>query len=267
MKLRYSFSSRKTKKIENIGKQRKKYPEIAREVVGESDILLEVLDARFADEMRNKDLEEFAKSGGKKIIFVLNKSDLLKKPKKTKLKPSILVSVKTKKGISTLREILRIHTKKIKKSKVVVGVIGFPNTGKSSLINVLARSAKTKTSKQAGFTRGIQKIRLFENVVLLDTPGVISKDTYSTKREKFAIATIFGARSASDVRDPEVVVTTLFEKFKERLNKHYDIDANDSEEFLERLAESKKFLLKKGKKDTERAARKVLRDWQEGRIK
>jgi ribosome biogenesis GTPase A len=54
VKPRYSFSSRHTGKRENIRKQRKKYPSIASEVIGLSDIILEILDAIFIRYTINK---------------------------------------------------------------------------------------------------------------------------------------------------------------------------------------------------------------------
>ena len=58
MRKRYSFSSRRTGNIKNIRKQRKKYPDVLHEIVETSDIVLQVLDARFIEETRNLDIEE-----------------------------------------------------------------------------------------------------------------------------------------------------------------------------------------------------------------
>ena len=64
-----------------------------------SDIVLEVFDARFAKEMQNKEIEKLIKDRGKKIIYVLNKSDLTRKREKS-LNPRVFVSCKNRTGIS-----------------------------------------------------------------------------------------------------------------------------------------------------------------------
>ncbi|MDP3966459.1 MAG: hypothetical protein Q8Q04_02925 [archaeon] len=70
---RYLFSSRRTGHIENMHRQRVKYPEVAKRIVDSSDIIIEVLDARFFEETRNLGLEEEIEKQNKKIIYVLNK--------------------------------------------------------------------------------------------------------------------------------------------------------------------------------------------------
>ena len=77
VRVRYSFGSRHTGRIANIKKQRGKYPVVMREVVRISDIVLEILDARYVDEMRNFDVEEDVLKQGKKLVYVLNKCDLV----------------------------------------------------------------------------------------------------------------------------------------------------------------------------------------------
>ena len=100
VRVRYSFGSRHTGHIMNIARQRKKYPDVLKNVVLESDIILEVLDSRFFMEMRNKEVEELILSSGKKLIYVLNKSDLvdvkkIPQEKFNDLKPFIFVSAKS----------------------------------------------------------------------------------------------------------------------------------------------------------------------------
>ena len=82
MRIRYSFSSRRNRRIENIKKQRAKYPAILEDVIRSSDIILEVLDARFPEKTRNYEVEERILKLGKSILYVLNKADLISKNKK-----------------------------------------------------------------------------------------------------------------------------------------------------------------------------------------
>lgn len=272
MRPRYSFSSRRTRHVENLRKQRGKYPDILKKVIQDSDIILEVLDARFIDENRNLEIEEEIRQHNKILIYVLNKSDLLLKAEKTNLSPSILVSCKNRKDIKKLRNLIKIFSKKIKKSpgqKFFVGIIGYPNTGKSSLINLLIGRSSAGVGSEAGFTRAIQKLKLDENIFLLDSPGVIPEKKYShTEKEKISKQTIAGGRSSSQVKDPEIVIAKLIEEYPGILENFYNIKANgDSEILIEELGRKKGFLKKGSLVDEDRTARYILREWQTGEIK
>ena len=76
MRVRFSFSSRRTRKIDGHNEHRQDYPSLAKEVIISSDIVLEILDARFIKETRNYALEAFAREHSKVLIYVINKSDL-----------------------------------------------------------------------------------------------------------------------------------------------------------------------------------------------
>src|SRR3989344_1320526 len=103
MRIRYSFSSRRTRQIDSSNKHRVAYPKLALEVIRISDIILEILDARFIKETRNLELEREITSLEKKIIYILNKVDLvnLEDLKASEilneLKPYVLISCKQKK--------------------------------------------------------------------------------------------------------------------------------------------------------------------------
>jgi len=62
------------------------------------------------------------------------------------------------------------------KTSVTVGVIGYPNVGKSSLINSLKRGKACGVSSVPGFTKNLQEIQLDSKVKILDCPGVIFDD-------------------------------------------------------------------------------------------
>ncbi len=273
MRAKYIFSSRKTKratKSPKLRKQKEKYPSLVEKIIEDSDIILEVLDARFVRETRNIELEKKIKRKKKKIIYVLNKSDLTKKTS-SKIPQSINVSCKTKKNIKKLRDKIKIVSKKIKPSndKIIIGVIGYPNTGKSSLINLLVGKSKAGVGADAGFTKGIQKIRLANEIILLDTPGVIPNEEYSNiEKEKIAQHTIVGGRSYSQVKDPEMVIAKLIKDYPDVLEEHYKTEAKaDAEKILNELGKKWNFLKKKGLIDSDKTARKILKDWQAGVIR
>lgn len=277
MRVKYLFSSRRNRRIENIRKQKQEFPEITKKVIDNSDIILEILDARFIQDTRNKEVENEIIKQKKRLIFVINKSDLVK-VKKEKLEgiyPYVLASAKSRKGIKDLRNRIKMESKKIENpldkntGKISIGIIGYPNTGKSSLINTLKGKRVAGTGSEAGFTKGLQKIRLSENLLLVDSPGVIPKEEYSqTENEKIAKSAKLGGKSFSQIKEPDIVVSKIIKDHQEALEKHYDIDTQgDAEILIEELGKRKGFLKKGGVVDDDKTARFILKEWQKGEIK
>ena len=286
--VQYTYSSHRTRHTEKIRKQRVKYPQVAKNIVNTSDIILEVLDARFVEETRNKELEEEIAKQKKKIIYVLNKADLIKSRKLSEIKgtlyPYSIVSCTKRTGIKDLRDMIKRVAKtiekrekrEIRKDKVVVGederikvgVIGYPNAGKSSLLNILAGKSAAGVGAEAGFTKNIQKIRLSEEIVLVDSPGVIPESQYSlTDKEKIAKHSLAGGKSYTQIKEPDMVVFELFKKHEKALNKFYKTEVESADELIQEVGNEKGFLKKGGKVNEDAAAREILRAWQMGEIK
>lgn len=59
------------------------------------------------------------------------------------------------------------------KPVVAVGVIGYPNVGKSSVINALKHGRATVVDQQPGTTKVAQEVQIDKAIVLVDCPGVI----------------------------------------------------------------------------------------------
>jgi len=276
VRVRYSFSSRHTGNIANIKKQRPKFPKLVLEVIKISDIILEVLDARFLEDTRNLEVEDEIRNAGKKIIYVLNKSDLVDKNKiKRKAEefgiyPYVLISCTKRQGSRQLRERIKIEASRVETTydRIQVGIIGYPNTGKSSLINLLTGKTSAAVGAEAGFTKGMQKIRLTADIMIIDTPGVIPSDSYSGKEEDIAKHAKVGARTYDKVKDPEFSVLKLFEKYSKQIESFYKINSDSNvETFLNELGKKRNFLKKGNEIDMDRTARIVLKDWQLGNIK
>lgn len=273
----YPSHARRRSSLENLKKQKKKYPDIAKEVIQISDIILEVLDARFIDETRNKAVEESIKTKGKKIIYVINKIDLADSERvreiiaSEKLYPCALVSCTNRIGGRGLRDLIKIEASRIKNrySRKQVGILGYPNTGKSSLINLLAGRASAKISSESGFTKNMQKIRLTKGVLLLDTPGVVPfKEDANIYTRDLIKHTKIGVRNYTKVKDPEVIVFDLMRSFPGVFEKYYNIEINgDGNVLIEQLGRKRNFLRKGGAVDEDRTARSILKDWQENKIK
>lgn len=275
MKPRYSFSSRHTGQArdpKNIRKKKSKFPEIAKKVLDESDIILQILDARFVNETRNLELENYVLNHKKHLIQVLNKSDLIKK-EKIKLPKgdfqSIITSGKNRTGIKKLRDKIKELAKEIEKdNRITVGVLGYPNLGKSTIINLLIGKSSAGTGAEAGFTKGMQKLKLNSDILIFDSPGVIPKIEYSSEEsKKITKYTKVGARSYSQVKDPEQVFSNLFSEYKDSFQKHFNISTNSPEHLIEKVGRSKNFLKKGNLVNYDQTSRYILKLWQEGKIK
>ncbi|MEM4330995.1 MAG: GTPase, partial [Candidatus Pacearchaeota archaeon] len=273
MKFRKTWKIKRVIDFDKIDKQREKYPDIVEKIIEISDVILEVLDSRFIEETRNKEIEEKIRKKGKKIIFVLNKCDLVDTkniPIPPDVRPYVFVSTKKRIGSRILRRLIKKESsyrdKRFKRAQV--GVIGYPNTGKSSLINFLTGKNSAKTAKEAGFTKGMQKIRLSSDILLIDTPGVIPNEYYSNEDiAKIAFHAKVGARNYYKVKDPDFIVQDLLKVYSKELCEFYQIpEVQNADEFLEILGKKKNFLVKGGEVDIDRTSRLVLKDWQEGKF-
>ncbi|MBU0757553.1 MAG: 50S ribosome-binding GTPase [Nanoarchaeota archaeon] len=236
---------------------------IVNDTIFRSDILLLVMDSRFPEETRNREIEMKIVRDKKKILYVLNKSDLvtieeIEKLKK-KFKPCVFVSVKKKFGQKLLlHSILELS----RGEPCTVGVLGFPNVGKSSVINFLRGKAVAKVSNQAGYTRGRQRVRAKRKLMLIDTPGVLEFSEKNIDRE-----VEIGSRNPKHLKEPEYFAMRLIEKYPNLISDYYETEYNgEPDEFLDIVAKKKNILSKGGIPDVPRLSRQMVFDWQVGAI-
>lgn len=280
MQKRYIFSMKKTGKYRKspfTNEHKVAFPKMVREVIMTSDIVLEVLDARFIDKTRNIEMESFVKGQGKKLIYVINKIDLVDVNELKRnydlfqLVPYIFFSAKQKTGRARLRTLIKIEMKRIKIThpKGRVGVIGYPNTGKSTIINILSGKKGAGTSPEAGFTKVRRKVRFSKDIIILDTPGVFQeKEHPETDVAALRKHATIGVKTFTNVKDPDFVVAKLMKENPGLFEKFYGIEANGDVEVLLEMLGRRRRLLKKGDEvDMVRAGKEVLRDWQEGKIR
>ncbi len=233
-------------------------------VISEADILLEIIDARAVAQTRNLEIEDEVRKSGKTLIYVLNKCDLadqseLEEIKKT-LSPSVFVSCKNYHGMNLLRERIIIEAKREGFEKPVVGVLGYPNMGKSSVINALSGTGKARTSSTSGFTRGKQYINS-RQFYLIDTPGVIPYGENDVVKN-----TMTGIKTGS--KDPETDILLLMQSHPGIIESHYNLPIEeDKEETLEKIAIKMNCMRKGNMPDTVRAARTIISWLIKGKIR
>jgi len=244
-------------------------------VIYDSDIILEVVDARMPNLTRNENLEDNIRRKRKFLIIVMNKSDLITGRMKMNFlrmfrpKEAIFVSCKDRVGIPTLKGMILDLSKRIRyRDYIRVGVIGYPNTGKSSLINALVGFKEVaRTSPIAGFTTGIQWVKGKGKIMFLDTPGVIPSDEKDEAEQ--ALMTII---DPNKLVNPDLAAMKIIQLFldynKSSLEKFYDvkIETDDVSEILLKIGKRKNFLMRGGKVDETRIALTIIRDWQRGNL-
>jgi len=249
---------------------KKNYWKVVDEIIRQSDLVLNILDSRFYNETRNEVIEKKLRDYRKKFIFVLNKSDTvskndLKKAFKGLRNASAVIAISTRERHGKLK-LLRTITYLIKKRPIIIGVVGYPNTGKSSVINYLAGRKKARTSPEAGFTKGKQWINLSRNIRLIDTPGVIP----SKEKSKMELALKSAVTRVEDAEETaaEIIRIIIRKRKFNTLKKRYGIkESINPSIILEMIAKSKNKLKKKGELDLDGAAKMVIHDWQKGKLK
>lgn len=273
------------------------YWDLIKRIITESDIVLEVIDARLVELSRNEEVERLISEIGRPVIYVVNKSDLVNKEKlREQIKPLedegkniVSVSLKNKMSYKILlynirklfsecgkREMIKRHVGDPKqrfreaKADIVVGILGYPNVGKSSIINGLTHKKKVKVSKKAGTTHGIHWIKLDDEMKLIDSPGVIPLGNEDEVRYG-----LIGARDSARLKNPEIVANAVIKLFmKDNLNafkKHFDISMDDCENdfysIIDKIGNRRRYLLKGSRIDENRVCQDIIRDWQQGKLR
>lgn len=153
-----------------------------KQVLNQVDILIEVLDARIPYSSENPEIAKLR--GNKPCLKILNKSDLAD-PEVTAQWQAYLESqqgvktfttstdnvTKSKQIIELIRKTCANKEASIKTINAMI--IGIPNVGKSTLINILADRVIAKTGNEPAVTKSQQRINLGSGIVLFDTPGVL----------------------------------------------------------------------------------------------
>ncbi|KAG0263424.1 GTPase required for pre-60S ribosomal subunit nuclear export and maturation [Mortierella polycephala] len=245
-------------------------------VIDSSDVVIHVLDARDPMGTRCSNVEYHIKKEArhKQLIFVLNKCDLVPtwvtaKWVKTLSKeyPTLAfhASINNSFGKGSLIQLLRqfsaLHSDK---KQISVGFIGYPNTGKSSIINTLRGKKVCNVAPIPGETKVWQYITLMKRIYLIDCPGVVHPSTTDTETD----IVLKGVVRVENIKQPDDYIPALLMRVRpEYIQRTYELDHwEDSIDFLSQLAKRTGKLVKGGEADLGSVAKMVLNDWLRGKI-
>ncbi len=238
------------------------------------ELLIEVLDARIPYSSENPMLEELRRD--KPCLKVLAKSDLAD-PEQTKIWQKFFDDVKgvrarpvSQKEPATIRRLKQVINEMLPtKSSITTMVVGIPNVGKSTIINVLAGRAVAKTGNEPAVTKMQQRISIGDGITLLDTPGVMWPNVENVNSGyrlgllgsikdtavEYADIGFFGARY-------------LLEHHPDRVAERFELEGelNSDQELIEALGRRRGCLGRSGVVDIDRVSRILVNEVRNGSL-
>jgi nuclear GTP-binding protein len=163
--------------------------------------------------------------------------------------------------IQLLRQFSQLHSDR---KQISVGLIGYPNTGKSSIINTLRKKKVCTVAPIPGETKVWQYVTLMKRIYLIDCPGVVPPNQNDTPQEIL----LRGVCRVEMVENPEQYIPAVLAKVKpHHMERTYELKGwKNHIEFLELLARKGGRLLKGGEPDVDGVAKMVLNDFMRGKI-
>ncbi|PIC54906.1 hypothetical protein B9Z55_000004 [Caenorhabditis nigoni] len=274
-------------------------------VVEKSDIIVQIVDARNPLLFRSKDLDDYVKEvdPAKQILLLVNKADLLKPDQLASWKEffekekinvifwsamddvletiteggeeSAVPSTSTSDMFVTNKDELIAKFKELghvsnepSAKPVMVGMVGYPNVGKSSTINKLAGGKKVSVSATPGKTRHFQTIHIDSQLCLCDCPGLVMPSFSFGRSEMFLNGILpidqmrdhFGPTSLLLSRVPVHVIEAMYSIMLPEMENPSAIN------LLNSLAFMRGFMASSGIPDCSRAARLMFKDVVSGKL-
>lgn len=246
------------------------------------DLLVEVVDGRAPLSSQNPLLKELA--GGKPVLLLLSKSDYAD-PLVTKAWielfkeegiPAVAGNLKKDRFVKLLSDAAEplVAKKRAKEQRygmipqpIRVMIIGIPNVGKSTLINNLAAKKKAKVGNKAGVTRAEQWIKLNDDFIVLDTPGILPMN-YPDGAQAIRLA-LLGSMKEEVLPTIDLSIALigyLKENYPQSLNERFGIEdiSNMDSGLVLRLIAERRLLLEGSNPSEEKAAYALIKEFKDG---
>lgn len=245
------------------------------------DVVIEVLDARIPLSSCYNNIKSLL--GEKPRLILLNKADLVNEQELknwTKILeekfdcPVLTTDAKNSKDLNKIANkvvalseprIQKLMEKGLLRRPARVMVVGMPNVGKSSVINKLTKTSKTKVGAKAGVTRQQQWVRINPKLDLLDTPGIIPmKQEDQLRAKKLAFVNSVSENAYDNEAVAKELLDILKDKYEAEVKKYYNLGEND-DLTVENIAKSRNWIIKGAQPDIERASTFILCDFRDGK--
>lgn len=268
-------ANNKMEPIFSKGQSRRIWNELYR-TIDSSDVIIHVLDARDPIGTTCRSIHDYLKNDAphKHLIYVLNKCDLVpsgvaarwvKTLQKTVPTCAFRASITNPFGkgslISLLRQFSSLHADR---KQISVGLVGYPNVGKSSVLNALLGRKTCTVAPIPGETKVWQFVRLMKRIYLIDCPGIVPADSQATPEDIL----LRGAVRTEKIYNPAQYIAGVLKKTKKHhIGRNYELsDWTDAADFIEQLARKRGRLMAGGEADIDGMARIVLNDFLRGKI-
>lgn len=249
------------------------------------DVVLEVRDARIPLSTHHPNVGNWI--GSREALLVMNREDMIPSEVRQQWtawfeqqgQVAIFTNAQHGKGIAQLAQAAKVAGTAMNQRRRDRGMlprpvravaIGFPNVGKSALINRLLNKRVVTSARRPGVTRQLRWVRISEELELLDAPGVLPSLLSDQKAAlKLAICDDIGDASYDNQRVASSLVDLLWDLADrpgganpEVLKTRYGVEVQGltGESYLENLG------LERYQGDRERAARQLLNDFRKGSL-
>ncbi|MBO6261008.1 MAG: ribosome biogenesis GTPase YlqF [Bacilli bacterium] len=245
------------------------------------DVVIELLDARAPLSSINENLEKLIQN--KKKLIVLTKIDLADPEAtkewinffKQKYDSVLTLDLKKSGGENILSKAVinlgkdkwaKEKAKGMKPQPIRAMIIGIPNVGKSSLINRIAKRKAAGVQNKPGFTRGEQWIKVNQDFLLLDTPGILPM-SYENQKKAANLALIGSIREDILPNETlgELLLAYLRNQYPSALFSRFGIEAiGDRLVVLNQISEKRKLVDGVGQNDLKRSEALLLKEFKDG---
>lgn len=252
----------------------------AAETMENTDLVIEVLDARIPQASCNPMVEQLRSFRQRPCLKILNKSDLAdphatkawlafynaqkgvkavamscKKPADVAKVPGFALEMAPHRGVPT--KPLRMM------------IMGIPNVGKSTLMNALLKKRVANVGDEPAVTKVQQRLYLGKNMILTDTPGMLwPKIQHPTDGLMLAASHAIGVNALIEEEVATFLAELLLQRYPQFLATRYGFSTEgiDAVSVIEAVAKKRAYRLKGGDWDFEKAAHTLLLDYRSGTL-